>query len=386
MAVEVKIPALGESVTEAVISQLLKENGSFVKEDEEILEIETEKVNQVLYAPTQGKLTLLVSVDDTVEIGQVVATIEPSEAPEPSKAVPKEPQVTSEQPKPAPGKKPEPKPEPVSQESGPRKFADDFLQEDQKLASQPKESVALTPSFQGQVDSSSREERVKMTKIRQTIARRLLEAKNSTAMLTTFAETDMSQVIDLRKKHKDSFEKEHGVRLGFMSFFVKAVVSALKAYPDINSYIDGEYLVKRNYYDIGIAISSDRGLVVPVVKNCDRLSFAQVEQAIADFANKARKGGLTLDDLQGGGFSITNGGVFGSMLSTPIVNPPQSAILGMHNIVERPVVRDGQIVIRPIMYLALSYDHRVVDGKGAISFLKHIAKTIEDPACLLIDL
>lgn len=384
MVEEVKVPSLGESVTEAVISVILKKDGDYVAEDEEIVEVETEKVNQVLYAPASGIIHYTVKVDDTVAIGQVIASIEPGSAPSESKSesVEKEKDKVVEATKPV-EKVVASKPQAPDIRGGSRKSIEEYLSE---TPDSSKKAMSKIESISSDISHGSREDRKRMSRIRQTIAKRLVEVGQTTAMLTTFAEADMAAVMELRKKHKDAFEKEHGVRLGFMSFFVKAVVASLKAFPQLNSYIDGEDLVQRNYYDIGIAISSDRGLVVPVVKNCDLLSFAGIEQSIVDFSLKARQGGLSIDDLKGGSFTITNGGVFGSMLSTPILNAPQCGILGMHNIVERPVAINGNIVIRPIMYLALSYDHRVVDGKEAISFLRHVAKTIEDPYCLLIDL
>lgn len=241
-----------------------------------------------------------------------------------------------------------------------------------------------TPPQKEEQKVSLKEERVEtrrpMSKIRKVIAKRLVDSLHGSAMLTTFNEVDMSAVIDLRKKYKEIYLEKYGVKLGFMSFFVKACVSALKAIPDLNSYIEGEEMVHREYYDIGIAVGTDRGLVVPVVRGCDELSFAQIEQEILNYAKKARGGGLAISDLEGGGFTITNGGVYGSMLSTPILNPPQSGILGMHNIIERPVVVNGEIVIRPIMYLALSYDHRIVDGREAVTFLVHLKEVLEDPS------
>ena len=236
------------------------------------------------------------------------------------------------------------------------------------------------------MQTGAREERKRMPKIRQTIARRLVDAKQTMALLTTFNEVDMSSVMDFRKKHKGAFEKQYGVRLGFMSFFIKAAANALKKFPQVNAYIDGEDFVFRKYYDINVAISSDRGLVVPIIENCDTLSFAQIEQKIVDLATRAKESKISMDEMRSGGFTISNGGVFGSTFSTPIVNPPQSAILGMHRIAERPYVVDGKIVIRPIMILALSYDHRIIDGQEAVSFLAQIVKVIEDPATLLIDL
>jgi 2-oxoglutarate dehydrogenase E2 component (dihydrolipoamide succinyltransferase) len=318
----IKVPAMGESITEATVGALLKPSGSSVKMDEEILELETDKVNQVLYAPADGVVQFTVDVDDVVQIDQEIGFVDANGA-----AAPAHPAA-----------------------------------------------------------SSARENRHRMTKIRKVIARRLVESQQSTAMLTTFNEVDMSAVMALRAQHKEAFLKRHDVKLGFMSFFVKAAVSALQEVPMINSYIDGEEIVERHYYDVGVAVGTPRGLMVPVIRDCDRLNFAQIEGAIAGYAKKAREGSIGVDDLQGGSFTVTNGGIYGSMLSTPILNPPQSGILGMHNIVKRAVVVDDEIVIRPMMYLALSYDHRIVDGKEAVSFLVHIKNCIEDPARLILDL
>jgi 2-oxoglutarate dehydrogenase E2 component (dihydrolipoamide succinyltransferase) len=362
MKVEIKVPAMGESITEATIGTLLKQSGSTVKMDDEILELETEKLNQVLYAPESGVLTLNVNPEDKVKIGQVIGYIETEGAPSPKKdEAPPTPKA------PPPLKKPE--------KSEMRKSKEDFVEE---LSKEPAQVVTPKPEMQ------RGETRKKMSKIRSVIARRMVEALQTTAMLSTFNEIDMSQVNELREKYKESFEKTYGVKLGYMSFFVKSCVSALQAFPDLNSYIDGEEIVQRNYYDIGIAVSTERGLLVPVVRDCDRLSFDEIEKFIGDLAKRAREGRLTADDLVGGGFTITNGGVFGSLLSTPILNPPQSGILGMHKILKRPVALDDQIVIRPMMYVALSYDHRIVDGKEAISFLVHIKNNLEDPSRMLL--
>lgn len=396
MSIEIKIPPLGESISEATISAILIESGTQVSMDQEIVEIETEKVNQVLFAPQSGKLTLTVKEGDTVKIGQVIGTIEPSNegaAPPPvQKETPKDepPSEKKEEAKPVEEKPQEAHKEPA-QKSPPsstfeavRQHPDDFLEElrapkvePQKQAQEP---VQAAPA------SSRTEERKRMSKIRLTIARRLVEAKQTMAMLTTFNEIDMSKVMEIRSKYKDDFQKEHGVKLGFMSFFVKAVTHALKEFPAVNAYIDGEDIVTRKYYDINVAISSERGLVVPVIPDTDQLSFAEIEKAIVDLGTKARENKLSMDEMRSGGFTITNGGIFGSSFSTPIVNPPQSAILGMHKIAERPVAHNGEVVIRPVMVVALSYDHRIVDGREGVSFLAHVVRLIEDPTCLLIDL
>lgn len=374
MKKEIKVPAMGESITEATIGVILKPSGSIVKVDEEIMELETDKVNQVLYAPLSGRMTLKVATGATVKIGEVIGSIEseataaaPAEPAAPAKEAVKAPKVSEPAPKP---------PEPISGEGGIRQTKDTFLAE---LALEEKPTVAVLPK-------KDRETRRKMTRIRKVIANKLLEAQRTTAMLTTFNEIDLSHVIALRERYKETFAKKFQTKLGFMSFFVKASVSALQVFPDLNSYIDGDDIVHREYYDIGIAVGTERGLIVPVVRDCDQLSFADIELAIEGFAKKAKEGKLALEDLQGGGFTITNGGVYGSLLSTPILNPPQSGILGMHKIEKRPVVVDDQVVIRPMMYVALSYDHRIVDGKEAVSFLVHLKNVLEDPARLLLEI
>ncbi len=323
--IDIKVPQMGESISQATVVNFIKKEGDAVKTDEEILELETDKVNHVIYSPGNGVVHFLVQVGDSVEVGQTLATL--SDGKEEAAAPP-----------------PAPKPAAVPVET--------------------KKEEKVT--------------RAKMPKIRQVIAERMLQAVKTTAMLTTFNEVDMTAIMKIREEQGAAFLEKQGVKLGFMSFFVKAAVSALKAFPGVNSYIDGEDMVTRLTYDISIAVSTDRGLVVPVVRNCDTLSYAEIEKALGSLAEKARKGGLTVDDLKGGSFTITNGGIFGSMLSTPILNPPQAAILGMHKIMKRAVVVDDQIVIRPMMYLALSYDHRVIDGKEAVSFLIHIKEQLEN--------
>jgi len=325
--IDIKVPQMGESISQASVVNFIKKEGDAVKTDEEILELETDKVNHVIYSPGNGVVHFLVQVGDSVEVGQTLATLSDGKV---------EAAVA----------KPAPKPAAVP-----------------PVAAKSEEKVT----------------RVKMPKIRQVIAERMLQAVKTTAMLTTFNEVDMTAIMKIREEQGATFLEKQGVKLGFMSFFVKASVSALKAFPGVNSYIDGEDMVTRLTYDISIAVSTDRGLVVPVVRNCDTLSYAEIEKALGSLAEKARKGGLTVDDLKGGSFTITNGGIFGSMLSTPILNPPQAAILGMHKIMKRVVVVDDQIVIRPMMYLALSYDHRVIDGKEAVSFLIHIKEQLEKP-------
>ena len=356
MKKELKVPTVGESITEVTIGKILKKQGSYVKTDEEIIEIETDKLNQVLYASDSGVLSLRVQTGDVVKVGDVIGEIEvTTEKIQETKATPT------------------PK-EPLKTEKA-RVAKEDWI----GSLDEPKTVLKEETSKENRVSPSSRgETRKKMTKIRKVISERLLDVTQQTAMLTTFNEIDMSQVIALREKYKDEFSKKYGVKLGFMSFFVKAVTCALQAIPEVNSYIDGDDFVTRNYIDIGIAVSTERGLIVPVLRDTNLLSYAQIEKNIDDYAARAKTGRLTVDELTGGSFTITNGGTLGSLLSTPIINPPQCAILGMHKIGKRAVVVDDQIVIRPMMYVALSYDHRVLDGKEAISFLVSIKTHLED--------
>ena len=383
MKVEIKIPKMGESIVEATIGTILKPTGSSVRADEEILEIETEKVNQVLSAPAAGKVELTVKTGDTVKVDQVIGHIDTSAAGAPA------PAPQPEKPKPAPTPTPPtaaaPAVAPQTELPPARKKADAYLAEISEPPPPPMPKVPPSaPPAPPRV--SGRETRKKMTKLRKVIAQRLVQVKNETAMLTTFNEVDMSSIMQMREKEQESFQKKHGVKLGFMSFFVKACVAALQQFPDINARIEGDEIVYNHFYDIGIAVGTEKGLFVPVIRNADQLSYADIEKVLKTYADKARTGTITVDEMQGGTFTITNGGVYGSMLSTPILNPPQSGILGMHNIVKRPVVINDQIVIRPIMYLALSYDHRIVDGKDSISFLMHIKKILEEPTRLLLDL
>lgn len=377
MKVEIKVPPLGESVSEATISRILTPTGSQVKQDQEILELETDKVNQVLYAPSSGQITLSIALDQTVAVGQVIGSVDTEakgSAVEPAKPAPAEKAAA-----------PVPAATAPKTTEGPsaRKMVDEFVAE----VNAPKAMPPAAPSVKAaERPAAPGTTRKKMTGLRRTIAQRLVEVKNTTAMLTTFNEVDMSAVMEIRSKEKDNFLSKYGVKLGFMSFFVKAATAALKAYPQVNGYIDGDDIVTFSSYDIGVAVSTDRGLVVPVVRGCENLSFGKIEGEIEKFAKKAREGSISIDDMRGGSFTITNGGVFGSLLSTPILNPPQSAILGMHSIVKRAVVVKDQIVIRPMMYLALSYDHRIIDGKQAVLFLVHMKESLEDPARLLLDL
>ena len=368
MKAEIKVPVMGESVSQATISVFLAPSGSYVTSGQEILELETDKVNQVLYAPASGSLSLTVEVGKVVKVGEVIGFVD-TDAKVQEAAPKKAQQPVAPPPAPSTGK-------------GARKTADDFVQSMEK-----KEVVVIEPPSQKiMVQDGPHISRKKMTGLRKTIAARLVEVKNKTAMLTTFNEIDMTSVMAIRAKEQEGFVKRYGVKLGFMSFFVKAAVAALKAYPMINSFIEGDDVVTFDTYDIGVAVSTEKGLFVPVIRSCDVKPYAEIEQDISVFAKKAREGGISIDDLKGGSFTITNGGVFGSLLSTPILNPPQSAILGMHAIVKRPIALDDQVVIRPMMYIALSYDHRLIDGREAVLFLAHLKANLEDPARLLLDL
>ena len=362
MKVEVKIPSVGESITSGVLSIWHKKDGEQVAADELLFTLETDKVSQEVNAPAAGVVSTKVAEGTEVKIGQVVAEIDPAA----TGAAPAAPATPAPTPAAAPVTAPTPAPVVAAPKSSPAP------------APTP---VLTTPA---PTSSDSRAVRKKMTPLRRKIAAQLVKAQHTAAILTTFNECDMSAVMSLRKALQEDFSKKHGVKLGFMSFFVKAVVDALQAVPAINSRIDGDDLILNNSYDVGVAVGTEKGLVVPVVRDCEKLSFADIETRLAAYAAKAREGKISLDDLSGGVFTISNGGVYGSLLSTPILNPPQSGILGMHKIQERPVVVNGQIVARPMMYLALSYDHRVVDGKEAVTFLIRVKDCIENPARLLL--
>ncbi len=388
MKVEVKVPAVGESVTEAVVATILKPDGSTVAKEDELIELETDKVNQVIYAPEAGKLELTVTQDQTVKVGDVIGYIETDHQGEAVVAEDKTSESTEE---------PALQPAKVQEELKPanedvtsvRESKEDFIaslsKEKKPAESQPEAQKAKEPISPPSQSHSPHQERKRMSGLRKTIAKRLVEVKNQTAMLTTFNEVDMTEVIALRTSEKDAFMKKHGVKLGFMSFFVKATVAALKKIPAVNAFIDGDEMVFNSLYDIGISVSTEKGLMVPVVRDCANKSFADIEKAIVSYAEKARAGTISIEDMKGGTFTITNGGTFGSLLSTPILNPPQSAILGMHNIVKRPVVVNDAIEIRPMMYLALSYDHRIIDGKEAVTFLVTLKDLLEEPSRLLLD-
>ena len=405
---DVVIPALGESVTEASVGQWLKQVGDAVKADEPIVSLETDKVAVEVPAPADGVLTeQLAKVGDNVEVGAVIARIEAgavtaAAAPAATPATPAPARPAEAPAAPSPAAEAEPSLAPAVERivaqygldpdsipatgKGGRLTKGDVLAAIEAGVARLKAAPAAAPMAAPTAARPRTEERVRMSRLRQTIARRLKEAQNTAAMLTTFNDVDMSAVMAARNAHRDSFEKKHGVRLGFMSFFVKAVTQALRDVPVVNAMIEGDDIVYRAHADIGVAVSSPSGLVVPVLRDADTLSFADCEKAIGDFGRRARDGKLTLAELQGGTFTISNGGVFGSLLSTPILNPPQSGVLGLHRIEERPVARNGQVVIRPMMYLALSYDHRLIDGREAVTFLVRVKEAIEDPTRLLIDL
>jgi 2-oxoglutarate dehydrogenase E2 component (dihydrolipoamide succinyltransferase) len=411
---EIRVPTLGESVTEATIGRWFKKAGDAVAVDEPLVELETDKVTIEVPAPSAGTLGEIVAKDgETVAVGALLGQISdgaggakpsPAAATAPAKEAPKP--VASAAPaavKVPPADAPlAPSVRKISAESGidaatvPGSGKDGRVTKGDMLAAIEKAASAPTPIHQpaaavqvrapSPADDAAREERVKMTRLRQTIARRLKEVQNTAAMLTTFNEVDMSHIMAMRTQYKDVFEKKHGIKLGFMGFFTKACVQALKDIPAVNAEIDGTDLIYKNYYHVGVAVGTDKGLVVPVVRDCDLKSIAEIEKSIADFGRRARDGQLKIDEMQGGTFTITNGGIYGSLMSTPILNAPQSGILGMHKIQDRPVAIGGKIEIRPMMYLALSYDHRVIDGKEAVTFLVRVKESLEDPARLVLDL
>ncbi|MFQ3451708.1 2-oxoglutarate dehydrogenase complex dihydrolipoyllysine-residue succinyltransferase [Bradyrhizobium sp. UFLA01-814] len=412
---EIRVPTLGESVTEATIGRWFKKAGEAVAVDEPLVELETDKVTIEVPAPVAGTLGEIIANDgETVAVGALLGQInDGAAAAKPAAAAAAAPAKAAA---PAPAAAPAaaaakappadaplaPSVRKLSAESGidastvPGSGKDGRVTKGDMLAAIEKAASAPTPVNQpaaavqvrapSPADDAAREERVKMTRLRQTIARRLKDVQNTAAMLTTFNEVDMTEVMKLRALYKDTFEKKHGSKLGFMGFFTKAVVQGLKDIPAVNAEIDGSDLIYKNYYHIGVAVGTDRGLVVPVVRDCDHKSIAEIEKSIADYGRRARDGQLKIDEMQGGTFTITNGGIYGSLMSTPILNAPQSGILGMHKIQERPMVVGGKIEVRPMMYLALSYDHRVIDGKEAVTFLVRVKESLEDPARLVLDL
>jgi len=425
---EIRVPALGESVTEATIGKWFKKPGEVVAVDEPLVELETDKVTIEVPAPAAGMLADIAAKDgDTVAVGAVLGQIKegaagaaksapaaasatPSASPPPAQSAPAA--ASKEAPKPVTSAAPAsakptdaplaPSVRKLAAESGVdaasvagsgkdgRVTKGDMLAAIERAAAAPTPVAATAAAVQMRApappDDAAREERVRMTRLRQTIARRLKDAQNTAAMLTTFNEVDMGHIMALRAQYRDLFEKKHGVKLGFMGFFVRACVQALKEIPTVNAEIDGADIVYKNYYHIGIAVGTERGLVVPVVRDCDDKSLGEIEKAIADFGRRARDGSLKIEEMQGGTFTITNGGIYGSLMSTPILNAPQSGILGMHKIAERPMVVAGKIEVRPMMYLALSYDHRLVDGREAVTFLVRVKECLEDPARLVLDL
>ena len=392
--IELRVPAAGESVTEADIGEWLKQEGDAVAVDEPVVSLETDKAAMDVPAPAAGTIKKIYgAAGDTVEVGALLAVIETGGAPKANGAA-KAP-VQSAAPSTATSSQASlsPAPRRVVAEEGLNPAAIQGSGKDGRVTKGDALQAAAAPAAPVQARAPSapreigaREERVKMSRMRQTIARRLKEAQTNAAMLTTFNDVDMTAVIELRKQYKELFEKKHGIKLGFMSLFVKACVHALKEVPDVNAEIDGTDIIYKNHYDVGVAVGSDKGLVVPVVRDADMMSLADIELAIADYGRRARAGDLKLEEMQGGTFTISNGGIYGSLLSTPILNQPQSGILGMHRIEERPVARNGDVVVRPMMYLALSYDHRIVDGKGAVTFLVRVKENLEDPQRLLLDL
>jgi len=425
MIEKIVVPVLGESITEATVSKWLKKEGDNVEVDEPIVELETDKVNLEVPSPISGVLTEISSKDGSVvEVGALLGSVSENGSGSPKDRI-------IEKIKPTKKKEnvivlEEKKKEPIIDEEKPQEqplVLTDEVKEEDELEKQG-EQETLSPAVrkivaENNIDINSvkgsgkdgrvlkgdlinlmgvnpppserkikygQEERIKMTRLRQTIAKRLKQAQENAALLTTFNEVDMSNVMNMRKDNQEDFQNRYGIKLGFMSFFVKACVVALKNFPAVNAEIEGDTIVYKNYYNISFAVGTDKGLVVPVLKNADELSFADIEKNIKEISEKARDGKLTIEDLQGGTFTISNGGVYGSMLSTPILNLPQSGVLGMHNIVDRPVVVDGEIKIRPIMYLALSYDHRIIDGKESVSFLKMIKENLEEPRRLFLDI
>ncbi|MDA8773614.1 2-oxoglutarate dehydrogenase complex dihydrolipoyllysine-residue succinyltransferase [Chlamydiia bacterium] len=378
MVIEIKVPELGESISEAYIARLLVEDGDLVQRDQELMEFETDKLSQTIASDCAGKLSWKVNEGDTVSIGHIVCSIDESFSVPKNSNLKKSYQNNKQS-------------EPINtNEDGIRHFKDPKTITSEVVLNKEKrvKAVVAEQKNSGDIDYQStintndvtpNETRKRMSQLRKAISRTMMQATNDAAMLTTFNEVDMSEIMTIRSENKEQFIERHGVKLGFMSFFVKAVCSALSEYPDVGAMIDGDEIVQKQSMDLGIAVSTDSGLLVPVVKNCKHKTLADIERSILDFAMKARENKLGVQDLQGGIFTITNGGVFGSLLSTPIINYPQSAILGMHAIKKRVVVVDDQVVIRPMMYLALSYDHRIVDGKTAVLFLAHIKKLLEEP-------
>ena len=401
MADKITVPTLGESLTEATVAKWLKKVGDSVQEDEEIVSLETDKVSIDVTAPKSGILSEIIAKDGaTVEVGAHLGSIDTSASPSKKKEEQQDKQETkvveikkeeniSEKKIDNQNKKKELSPSVkriINEKNINVESVDGTGKDGRILKGDLIGLMGFSPAPNTKKIEIGEEERVKMTRLRSTIAKRLKEAQNNAAILTTFNEIDMSMIIQIRKDNKDEFEKRYGTKLGFMSFFVKACVNALQTYPSVNAEVQGEEIVYKNYYNIGVAVGTEKGLVVPVLGNADELSFAEIEKEIITLGTKAKNNQLSIEELQGGTFTITNGGIYGSMLSTPIINPPQSGVLGMHNIVQRAVVINGKIEIRPIMYLALSYDHRIIDGKEAVSFLVRVKEILEDPRRLFLNL
>ncbi len=414
MSVEIKVPTVGESITEVTLSQWLKQDGDYVEMDENIAELESDKATFELPAEKAGILKIVAQEGDTLEIGAVVATIEEGGAPAGDKKEDKQEEREAE------GATQETESKAAAHSSDGNTYASGtaspaaakilrekgidaasvngtgkdgrITKEDAEKAEPPKaktpepaKPAASTAEAPKTIGDSRNERREKMSSLRKTISKRLVAVKNETAMLTTFNEVNMKPIMDLRAKYKELFKEKHGVGLGFMSFFTKAVCTALKEWPAVNARIEGEEIVYSDFVDVSIAVSAPKGLVVPVIRNADSLSLHEIEKEVIKLATKARENKLTIEEMTGGTFTITNGGVFGSMMSTPIINAPQSAILGMHNIIERPVAENGQVVIRPMMYIAMSYDHRIIDGRESVSFVVRVKQLLEDPARLLLE-
>ncbi len=416
MTTEIRVPTLGESVTEATIGRWFKQPGEAVAADEPVVELETDKVTVEVPAPASGVLAEILAKDgETVAPGALLGQMQEGGAP--AKAAPAPAKAAPAAPKAAPQPPPQPKPaaprpaaadvlapsvRKIAEESGidaahvsgtgrdGRVTKGDMIAAIERAAAAPtpvaQPAAAIQMRAPSPSDDAAREERVRMTKLRQTIARRLKDAQNTAAMLTTFNEVDMGNVMALRNQYKELFEKKHGVKLGFMGFFVRASIQALKELPAVNAEIDGTDVIYKNYYHVGVAVGTEKGLVVPVLREADQRSLADIEKTIADFGRRAREGTLKIEEMQGGTFTISNGGIYGSLMSTPILNAPQSGILGMHKIQERPMAVRGEIKLRPMMYLALSYDHRIVDGREAVTFLVRVKESLEDPARLILDL
>ncbi len=389
MKIEIKVPQLPESVSEAVLLNWHKKVGEFIKREENLIDLETDKVVLELPAPEDGALVEIVGKPgDTVTSGQLIAYLDTSVKPEAAAPVAKAAEPAAQATAPQAAASTASSAEKVAAMPAAAKVAADNGVDLKNVAGSGRGGRVLKEDVLGAMSGkgSRIEERVPMSRLRKRVAERLLESQHTNAILTTFNEVNMKPVMDLRAKYKDHFEKKHGVKLGFMSFFVKAAIAAMTQYPIVNASVDGEDIVYHGYFDIGIAVGSPRGLVVPILRNAENMSIADIEKQIADFGKRAKDGKLDIEELTGGTFSITNGGTFGSMMSTPIINPPQSAILGMHATKERAVVENGQVVVRPMMYLALSYDHRIIDGREAVLTLVAIKDALEDPARLLLDL